>query len=101
MRSLFSKITLAFIVVSLVGAGLAAIIVQQRTRTAFDRFLFDQNIEQVVAILSIYYQSTSSWEAYPASSSKSQSADQMSTILCHTVTCLEIQGTSFAFLMCW
>jgi len=62
MRSLFSKITLAFIVVSLVGAGLAAIIVQQRTRTAFDRFLFDQNIEQVVAILSIYYQSTSSWE---------------------------------------
>ncbi len=61
MRSLFAKITLAFVLVSLVGAGLAVLIIQQRTRTAFDRFLFDQNIEQVAAALADYYQAQGGW----------------------------------------
>jgi hypothetical protein len=61
MRSLFTKITLAFVLVSLVGAGLAVLIIQQRTRTAFDRFLFDQNIEQVTAALAEFYQAQGGW----------------------------------------
>jgi two-component system sensor histidine kinase BaeS len=61
MRSLFAKITLAFVLVSLVGAGLAVLIIQQRTRSAFDRFLFDQNIDQVAAALSEYYQAQGGW----------------------------------------
>ena len=61
MRSLFAKITLAFVLVSLVGAGLAVLIIQQRTRSAFDRFLFDQNIEPGGGSPGRYYQAQGGW----------------------------------------
>jgi signal transduction histidine kinase len=61
MRTLFAKITLAFVLVSLVGAGLAVLIIQTSTRSAFDRFLFDQNIDQVTAALAEYYTAEGGW----------------------------------------
>jgi signal transduction histidine kinase len=68
MSSLNLKITLAFIIVSLVGVALAGILVQQVTKSAFDRFLFDQDKGAVVSLLTQHYQNEGSWhnlgEAY-------------------------------------
>ena len=62
MRSLLVKITLAFALVSLVGMVLAAIIIHQRTRVAFDRFLVDQDRSNLISALVDYYESTGTWE---------------------------------------
>ncbi|MEW5869343.1 MAG: HAMP domain-containing sensor histidine kinase [Chloroflexota bacterium] len=62
MRSLFFKITLAFVLVSLAGAGLAALLIQQRTSSAFDTFLFDQNKATFTSTLTQYYESNGSWD---------------------------------------
>ena len=61
MTSLNLKITLAFIIVSLVGVLLVGILVQQVTRSAFDRFLFDQDKGAVVSLLTQHYQNEGSW----------------------------------------
>ncbi len=66
MRSIFVKITLAFVLVSLVGAVLAALIIQQRTRSAFDRFLIDQNRESVLDALAQHFQNHGSWAGVEA-----------------------------------
>jgi signal transduction histidine kinase len=62
MTSLNLKITLAFIIVSLVGVLLVGILVQQVTRSAFDRFLFDQDKSAVISLLTQHYQNEGSWE---------------------------------------
>ncbi|MFN8496645.1 MAG: ATP-binding protein [Anaerolineae bacterium] len=74
MRSLTLKLTLAFLLVGLVGAILVAVLVQQQTRTEFDRFR--QGLEQdqglAVSALGDYYRTTGSWagvDGYLANSS--------------------------------
>jgi signal transduction histidine kinase len=62
MTSLNLKITLAFIIVSLVGVLLVGILVQQVTRSAFDRFLFDQDKSAVISLLTQHYQNEGSWQ---------------------------------------
>lgn len=62
MTSLNLKITLAFIIVSLVGVLLVGILVQQVTRSAFDRFLFDQDKSAVLSLLTQHYQNEGSWK---------------------------------------
>lgn len=61
MTSLNLKITLAFIIVSLVGVVLAGILVQQVTRSAFDRFLFDQDKDAILSLLTQHYQNEGDW----------------------------------------
>ncbi|MFN8474938.1 MAG: ATP-binding protein [Anaerolineae bacterium] len=74
MRSLTFKLTLAFLLVGLVGAILVAVLVAQQTRTEFDRFR--QSLEQdqalMVSALGDYYRTKGSWDGvdgYLASSS--------------------------------
>ncbi len=62
MRSLAFKLTLAFLFVSLVGAVLAAIFIQQRTRSEFNRFLFRQDANELISALTSYYQVSGGWE---------------------------------------
>ena len=62
MRTLAFKLTLAFLIVSLTGAILVAVLVHQSTRDAFDRFILDQGQTAMVSFLEEYYQAHNSWE---------------------------------------
>lgn len=61
MRSLAVKLTLAFLVVGLIGATMVAILVQRYTRREFDRLVLDQNQQALVEALTSYYAATGSW----------------------------------------
>jgi two-component system sensor histidine kinase BaeS len=62
MRSLTLKLTLAFLLVGLTGALLVAVIVQQRTRTAFGQYVLNQEQQSLVELLGQYYQTHGSWQ---------------------------------------
>jgi two-component system sensor histidine kinase BaeS len=62
MRSLVTKLTLAFLLVGLTGAVLVAVIVRQRTRLAFDQFIQDRDQQMLVDDLVAYYQAYGSWD---------------------------------------
>src|SRR3990170_3372915 len=62
MRSLTFKLTIAFLLVGLTGAVLVAVIVRQRTRTAFDQFLLNREGQTLIDKLDRYYQTHGSWE---------------------------------------
>jgi two-component system sensor histidine kinase BaeS len=61
MRSLTAKLTLAFLLVGLTGAILVAVLVSQRTRSEFDRFLSEHDQATLVQALSSYYAAQNSW----------------------------------------
>lgn len=60
-NSLFLKLILAFLIVSLVGSGLSAFFIQQRTTRAFDRFLDDQGRAELLSTLSQFYALNQTW----------------------------------------
>jgi two-component system sensor histidine kinase BaeS len=60
-RSLATKLTLAFLLVSLTGTALVAILVGQITTSEFDKYLRDQMQSSFVARASQYYQANGSW----------------------------------------
>ena len=62
MRSLALKLTLAFLLIGLTGAVLAAVILQLRTRSAFDQFILSREEQSMVDNLTQYYQEHSGWE---------------------------------------
>lgn len=62
MRSIAVKLTLAFLLVGLTGATIVVLVVRQRTRNEFDRFVLDQNQQFLVSELTQYYQQHGSWE---------------------------------------
>jgi len=62
MRSLALKLTLAFLLVGLIGAVVVAILVQLRTQRNFDRLIRDQYQPSLVADLIQYYRANGSWE---------------------------------------
>jgi len=62
MRSLALKLTLAFLLVGLIGAVVVSILVQLRTRRAFDSFLTDQYQSSLVTELTQYYEENGSWQ---------------------------------------
>lgn len=62
MRSLVTKLTLAFLVVGMAGAILVAILVGQSTRLAFDRFILDQQQESLANSLEAYYLTYGTWD---------------------------------------
>src|SRR5215212_8453592 len=61
MRSLTTKLTLAFLLVGLTGAILVAVLVGQRTRSEFDRFLSERDRAALVQALGSYYAARNSW----------------------------------------
>lgn len=61
MRSLVLKLTLAFLVVGVMGVILVAVLVGRQTERAFDRFVLDRNQANLVATLADYYQENGSW----------------------------------------
>jgi two-component system sensor histidine kinase BaeS len=62
MRSLVFKLTLAFLLIGLTGAVMVSVLLQVRTRTAFDQFRLDQEQQTVVTQLVQYYEDHKGWE---------------------------------------
>jgi two-component system, OmpR family, sensor histidine kinase BaeS len=62
MRSLTVKLTLAFLLVGTIGAILVAVLVGQRTRSEFDRFLSERDQGVLVEALAGYYASHGNWD---------------------------------------
>ena len=65
MRSLATKLTLAFLLVGLTGAVLVAVIVQRRTRLAFNEFILNREQQILVNNLVRYYRANESWDGLP------------------------------------
>jgi signal transduction histidine kinase len=62
MRSLTTKLILAFLIVGLTGTAMVALFVGLATSAEFGNFLFDQGREDFVSQLAEYYQGKGSWE---------------------------------------
>jgi two-component system, OmpR family, sensor histidine kinase BaeS len=61
MRSLALKLTLAFLLVSLIATGLLALFATRTTSRQFNQFVIDQDQQQMLNFLASYYQATGSW----------------------------------------
>lgn len=61
MHSLTLKLTLAFLIVGLLGAVLVALFVRQRTQVEFDRFLLDRSQQNLADRISEYYSLNEGW----------------------------------------
>jgi two-component system sensor histidine kinase BaeS len=55
------KLTLAFLLVSLIAIGLAAVFVWTTTSTQFNQYVVDQRQAEFVAVVTGYYQTNSRW----------------------------------------
>lgn len=66
MRSLASKLTLAFLAVGVIGVLLVGVFISIRTQRAFDQFLFGRSRPAAEAALSAYYRNHGSWEGLGA-----------------------------------
>src|SRR3712207_899115 len=61
-RSLTLKLTLAFLVVGLIGAMLVALFVWQRTQREFNQFVANRGQSALIATLARHYEATGSWQ---------------------------------------
>lgn len=61
MRSLRFRLTLAFLIVGLLGVAVGAIVASHRAAGAFEEFTFSRNREGLIANLASYYESHGSW----------------------------------------
>jgi len=66
MRSLALKFTLAFLVVSLSGIGVVAILAGRATADEFGHFIFSENREALAAQLEDYYRAYRNWDGVDA-----------------------------------
>ena len=64
MRSIAVKLTLAFLLVGLTGAGLVAVVLRHQTRAAFDQFILTRDQQSLVQNLVAYYRAYGSWEGF-------------------------------------
>ncbi len=62
MRSITTKLVLAFLTVSLLGTQLMVLFTRWRNAEEFRSFLLDQNRPSIVTTLSGYYQKNGSWQ---------------------------------------
>ena len=62
MRSLAFKLTLAFLLVGLIGSVLVAVLVSYRTRQEFDRFVSNRDTTILVDFLEGYYADNEGWQ---------------------------------------
>ncbi len=66
MKSLTVKLTLAFLLVGLIGAVLVASFLRYRLRRDFDRLILDQNQQSLVTLLTRYYRLNGGWTGVDA-----------------------------------
>jgi signal transduction histidine kinase len=66
MRSLAVKLTLAFLLVGLIGAVLVAVFLRYRTQKEFNRLIQDQNQQTLVDNLTVYFQANRTWDGVGA-----------------------------------
>src|SRR5512136_1946142 len=66
MRSLRVRLTLAFLVVGLLGVAAGAIVASRRASGAFQEFTFARNQEGLVASLTSYYAENGTWNGLAA-----------------------------------
>ena len=64
MRSLAVKLTLAFLLIGLTGAGLVAVVLRHQTQAAFDQFILTRDQQSLVENLVAYYRTYGSWEGF-------------------------------------
>ena len=62
MRSLTVKLILAFLLISVIGIGLAAVLARAVTGREFDRFIMDRARGEFLADAASYYQTHGSWD---------------------------------------
>ncbi len=62
MRSISLKLTLAFMVVGVIGIALVAFVVRFQTQREFDQFVLNQFQVDLIEELQAYYQTNGSWE---------------------------------------
>lgn len=62
MRSLSLKLTLAFLVVGVIGIALVTLVVRLQTQREFDQFVLDKYQADLVEELQNYYQINGSWD---------------------------------------
>ena len=62
MRSLTVKLILAFLLISVIGIGLAAVLARVVTGREFDRFVMDRARSEFLANAASYYQTHGSWD---------------------------------------
>jgi signal transduction histidine kinase len=67
LRSLTTKMVLAFLLVSLIGAVLAATFARWATSREFDRLVLDQTQSNFVTQVAAYYQANGSWTGVASS----------------------------------
>jgi signal transduction histidine kinase len=61
LRSLSLKLTLAFLLVGVIGAGLVAVLVETRARLQFDQYLSARDQAALVDLLSNHYSARGTW----------------------------------------
>ena len=66
MRSLSLKLTLAFVLVSIIAVALTAVFVRQRTQRDFDQFILQRYEADLLFELVDYYQENGSWDGIDA-----------------------------------
>ncbi|HEU4327568.1 MAG TPA: ATP-binding protein [Roseiflexaceae bacterium] len=66
VSSLIWKLTLAFMLVGLLGAILVALLISQRTRSEFDRFRSERDRSVLIDALTTYYTTRNGWEGVGA-----------------------------------
>jgi signal transduction histidine kinase len=66
MRSITTKLTIAFLLVGITGAVLVAVIVQWRTQRAFNQFMINREQQILIANLLKYYQVNRGWQGIDA-----------------------------------
>ena len=68
MRSLTTKLTLAFLLIGILGAALVAGIITTTIRAEFNRFVVAQGAEQISTDLEAYYVANGGWSGVESSS---------------------------------
>lgn len=62
MRSITTKLILAFLLVGISGSLMVSLIIWQRTRSAFDQFMINREQERLLSLLLLFYQRRGSWQ---------------------------------------
>jgi two-component system sensor histidine kinase BaeS len=78
MSTLTTKLTLAFLLVGIIGAVLVAVLVGEQTRSGFERFRSERDQATLVATLGEYYADTGSWDGVEAMLAGTPALDSLS-----------------------
>lgn len=102
LNSLVVKLTLAFLLVGLIGAFFVALYVNQHTQTQFNQLILDQNQQDLVNNLTSFYQINNSWEGVetvfrPSFNTPPQSPEGMEPVP-NEFSPLEVRRTQFTLV---